>query len=190
MPPVTRKKTGGLLQGDRDLTRVRVVDIEMSFGSMVVFMVKAALAAIPALIILVAIGVFAAALLAGFASGFNRSSALAARWQDGTASPQSIIAAVATAQPTESPTAVGSSDPDAAFKRCMSQADSSDCARKLGGSPDIAAERSAAATRCMSRGDYMNCTEKLGNCVRRYPNANYSSEGTYRLAACLRGVGR
>ena len=43
---------------------VTVVDIRMPFGSMVVFMVKWAIASIPALIIPVVLGFFVAAFLA------------------------------------------------------------------------------------------------------------------------------
>jgi hypothetical protein len=43
--------------------RVSVVDINMPFGSMVLFMVKWAIAAIPALLILACIGMFVATLL-------------------------------------------------------------------------------------------------------------------------------
>ena len=45
--------------------KVVVTDVQMSFGSMVVFMVKWALAAIPAMIILWFIGVFLFAFLGG-----------------------------------------------------------------------------------------------------------------------------
>ena len=45
---------------------VTVVDIKMPFGSMVVFMVKWAIASIPAFIILVVLGFFVAATLAAF----------------------------------------------------------------------------------------------------------------------------
>jgi hypothetical protein len=45
--------------------KVRIVDLEMPFMSMVTFMVKWAIAAIPALIILALIGAFAAALFSG-----------------------------------------------------------------------------------------------------------------------------
>ena len=44
-------------------SHVVVTDIQMPFVSMVIFMVKAALAAIPALFILTAIGVFVAAII-------------------------------------------------------------------------------------------------------------------------------
>lgn len=48
---------------------VVVKDIEMSFGSMVIFMVKWTLASIPALIILVILGAFVAGILAAGAGG-------------------------------------------------------------------------------------------------------------------------
>jgi hypothetical protein len=44
---------------------VRVIDIKMSFSSMVVFMVKAAIAAIPALIILTVLGTIVVSFLFG-----------------------------------------------------------------------------------------------------------------------------
>jgi hypothetical protein len=46
--------------------RVVVTDIGMSFGSMVVFMIKWALAAIPALLILLCLAVFIGGLFTGF----------------------------------------------------------------------------------------------------------------------------
>ncbi len=46
-------------------SEVTIVDVKMPFGSMVVFMVKMSLAAIPAAIIVVAIYVIAAGFLAG-----------------------------------------------------------------------------------------------------------------------------
>ena len=42
--------------GPRDINEVVVTDIKMSFSSMVVFMVKWAIATIPAIIILTAVG--------------------------------------------------------------------------------------------------------------------------------------
>ena len=47
---------------------VVIVDIKMPFWSMVVFMVKAAIAAIPAIIILSVLGVAVMGLLGGLAS--------------------------------------------------------------------------------------------------------------------------
>lgn len=49
--------------------RVVVVDVRMPFGSMVGFMVKWAIAAIPAIIILIFLGAIAAAVLAGIFAG-------------------------------------------------------------------------------------------------------------------------
>lgn len=46
-------------------SKVTVVDFDMSFGKMVVFLVKLAIAAIPAAIILFGLGVVAAAVLYG-----------------------------------------------------------------------------------------------------------------------------
>lgn len=48
---------------DARITPCRIVDIEMPFWSMVNFMVKWAIAAIPAFIILIILGVFAIAVL-------------------------------------------------------------------------------------------------------------------------------
>jgi len=44
---------------------VRIIDVKMPFGSMVIFMVKWAIAAIPALIILAIIGALLSGVLAG-----------------------------------------------------------------------------------------------------------------------------
>ena len=44
---------------------VRIIDVKMPFGSMVIFMVKWAIAAIPALIILAIIGAMLSGVLAG-----------------------------------------------------------------------------------------------------------------------------
>ncbi len=48
-----------------NVTDVNIVDIKMPFMSMVVFMVKAAIAAIPATIILVVIGAIVFGLISG-----------------------------------------------------------------------------------------------------------------------------
>jgi hypothetical protein len=48
---------------------VRIIDIKMPFGSLVVFMVKWTIAAIPALIILAIIGALLSGLLVGMFSG-------------------------------------------------------------------------------------------------------------------------
>jgi CHASE2 domain-containing sensor protein len=54
--------------------RVVVRDIQMSFGSMVVFMVKWAIAAIPALIILIVLGALVSAFAAGGDCVFHSQS--------------------------------------------------------------------------------------------------------------------
>ncbi len=54
-------------------TDVVVTDIHMSFGSMVLFMVKWALAAIPALLILMVFAAIAARLLSGMLAGLFRA---------------------------------------------------------------------------------------------------------------------
>lgn len=56
-----------------DEMAVSVVDIKMPFWSMVRFMVKWALASIPALIILIVIGVASASFIGGFVSGFMKN---------------------------------------------------------------------------------------------------------------------
>lgn len=50
--------------------RVVITDVKMPFISMVIFMVKAAIAAIPALIILTLLGVMATIVFGGIFSGF------------------------------------------------------------------------------------------------------------------------
>jgi type VI secretion system protein VasI len=57
---------------------VRVVDVDMPFGSMVKFMVKWAIASIPALIILMVIGGLVGGAIAGFTSGLFSSSGASA----------------------------------------------------------------------------------------------------------------
>ena len=49
--------------------RLVVVDVNMKFGTMVVFLVKLAIASIPAAIILVVLGAVAAAVLGGLFGG-------------------------------------------------------------------------------------------------------------------------
>lgn len=53
-------------------SRVNIVDISMPFWSMVVFMVKAAIASIPAFIILSVIGSVVFAVLGGMLGGMGR----------------------------------------------------------------------------------------------------------------------
>jgi len=55
-----------------DSASVRIIDVKMPFGSMIIFMVKWAIAAIPALIILVVIGALLSGLLVGI-SGTHHS---------------------------------------------------------------------------------------------------------------------
>ena len=50
-------------------TRVTVVDFDMSFGHLVIFFVKAAIAAIPAAIILFFLGLIAAVVYGGLLGG-------------------------------------------------------------------------------------------------------------------------
>lgn len=58
----------------QDPAPVHIVDIKMPFGSMVVFMVKWAIAAIPALIILAVLGAIGAAILSGLFIGGTHHS--------------------------------------------------------------------------------------------------------------------
>ncbi len=51
------------------VTRVTVTDFDMPFGSMIAFMLKWALAAIPAMLILIVVGGVATAMLAGVVAG-------------------------------------------------------------------------------------------------------------------------
>ena len=55
-----------------EVNQVTIVDIKMPFLSMVVFMVKAAVAAIPAFIILAIIGVIIFSIFGGVFSGVGR----------------------------------------------------------------------------------------------------------------------
>lgn len=70
------KRRAAAIQRANDVTtpvdpmaKVSVVDVSMPFGSMVLFMVKWAIASIPALLILVALGMIVAALVGGMAGG-------------------------------------------------------------------------------------------------------------------------
>ena len=58
-----------MAEADKPVTKVVVTDVQMRFGSMVEFMVKAVLAAIPAVIILTVIGFGAFMLLYGATVG-------------------------------------------------------------------------------------------------------------------------
>lgn len=58
------------MENDRT-NEVTIVDIKMPFWSMVVFMVKAAIASIPAVFIVSLIGTLAVTVLAGLFGGFN-----------------------------------------------------------------------------------------------------------------------
>lgn len=55
-----------------EVNQVTIVDVKMPFMSMVVFMVKAAIASIPAFIILTVIGAIFFALLGGIFGGMGR----------------------------------------------------------------------------------------------------------------------
>ena len=55
----------------RDNDRITIVDIRMPFWSMVIFMVKAAIASIPAFVILSVIGSIIFALLGGLFGGLH-----------------------------------------------------------------------------------------------------------------------
>lgn len=50
---------------DENTNKVTVVDVKMPFGSMVAFMVKWAIASIPAIIILIILGAIASAVFGG-----------------------------------------------------------------------------------------------------------------------------
>lgn len=68
-------RLGGASQGEKTMeanrTEVTVVDIRMPFWSMVVFMVKWAIASIPAIIILVVIGAMIAGFMGGLLGGLH-----------------------------------------------------------------------------------------------------------------------
>ena len=55
-----------------NITRVDIIDIKMPFLSMVIFMVKAAIASIPAFIILSVLGSLVFGLLGGMFGGMGR----------------------------------------------------------------------------------------------------------------------
>jgi len=65
---VPRVKTGDKMDNN-EINKVSIVDIKMPFWSMVVFMVKAALASIPAFIILTIIFAVLSTIFGGMFSG-------------------------------------------------------------------------------------------------------------------------
>ena len=58
--------------GSSDINEIVVTDIKMPFSSMVVFMVKWAIATIPAIIILTAVGSITLSLLRAIFAGFHQ----------------------------------------------------------------------------------------------------------------------
>ena len=62
------------MHSEEDTRNVIVTDIRMPFWSMVVFMVKWAIAAIPAIILLATIAAVLSAIFAGAFTGFSRTS--------------------------------------------------------------------------------------------------------------------
>ncbi len=99
--------------------KVTVTDIDMPFGSMVVFMLKWALAAIPATLILMFVGGVAFVVLGGFAQGLMLAG--------GGAAARSESASTYTApQPTDSRAAL---DRDRADwqQECANRANDQDC---------------------------------------------------------------
>jgi hypothetical protein len=73
------------MSSENDKQEVRVTDIRMPFGSMVVFMVKWAVASIPALIILFVLGALLWGVLIGFVGSLTRPS------RQVSSSPSSVI---------------------------------------------------------------------------------------------------
>src|ERR1700722_19523530 len=65
---------GAIMSNEIKQQEVKVADIRMPFGSMVVFMVKWAIASIPAFIILVVLGALMWAGMVGFFASLNRPS--------------------------------------------------------------------------------------------------------------------
>lgn len=58
--------------GSKNINEVVVTDVKMSFSSMVVFMVKWAIATIPAIIILTAVGSITLGILRALFGGFHQ----------------------------------------------------------------------------------------------------------------------
>ena len=84
---------------DKEKQEIVVVDVKMPFMSMVVFMVKWAIAAIPALIILVIFGLVVAATIGGFGTSllsYNRYMSAAHDAQNKLATPVAASPAVPT----------------------------------------------------------------------------------------------
>jgi hypothetical protein len=100
--------------------RVTVVDFDMPFGSMIVFMLKWALASVPALIILIVIGVVSFAILSGLIYGLASTAASLPRQ---TTSPEvSAAPSVPVLVVTVRPTATGwqlTNDTSLAWQNCL-----------------------------------------------------------------------
>ena len=65
-----QSKKGGIVMETENSNSVRVIDINMPFGSMVAFMVKWAIASIPAFIILIIVGAILAGIAGAVMGGF------------------------------------------------------------------------------------------------------------------------
>jgi hypothetical protein len=81
-------------------SRVTVVDFDMPFGSMIVFMLKWALASVPALIILIGISVVSFAVLSGLILGLTSTSSLLTRQARSPEASSEVPALVVTVQRT------------------------------------------------------------------------------------------
>lgn len=64
-------RSKGFSMNNDNIQKVEIVDIRMSFLSMVIFMVKAVIASIPAMIILMIIGTLTFGVLGGLMSGIS-----------------------------------------------------------------------------------------------------------------------
>jgi hypothetical protein len=67
--PIFSNLTGGFKMQDQQSSEVVITDIKMRFGSMVIFMVKAAIASIPAFIILAILSAILGGVFGGIISG-------------------------------------------------------------------------------------------------------------------------
>src|SRR5438876_618168 len=92
--------------------RVTVVDFDMPFGSMIAFMLKWALAAIPAMVILILIGSVVFTIGAGLMAGLASSGRVAT-----STGPDTTLALTVTIRPTASGWQV-TSDGDVAWRNC------------------------------------------------------------------------
>ena len=144
--------------------RVVVVNFDMSFGRLVVFMVKVGLAAIPAMLILAAIGFFTVAFLSGVFNGYARRASV---------DPPAHRAAI-----------VSAADPSMSDSTGPSAGEIRQRALRNG----VQAERTLALNRCaaLAQDEAAACAKRVGDCIRAHDEALLTSTGAKELTDCMK----